>query len=202
MIELRNVCKKYGDKVIFEDLNLKIGDGEFVIVTGESGCGKTTLINVLGGIEKIDSGEICVDGINILMRRNQLKYYREIVGFLFQNFALIDNKTVLENLNLVKKDVRSDLSVSQALECVELSDKANEKIYKLSGGEQQRIALARLMIKKCSIVLADEPTGSLDKRNADKVISLLKKMNEDGKTIIMVTHDSNYQNIGDRVIEL
>lgn len=189
MIILKNVCKKYNEHTVIDNLNLTINDGEFIILTGESGCGKTTLLNMIGAVEPVTSGEILVDNVDILKKKNQLEYYKNKVGFLFQNFALVDNKTVEENLNLIKKDARSSISIEDALKFVGLSGKSNQKIYKLSGGEQQRVALARLLIKKCEIVLADEPTGSLDKKNAAVVMKLLNEINKNGKTVIMVTHD-------------
>ena len=146
---------------------------------------------MIGAIESVSSGEILVDGIDVQQRRNQLLYFREKVGFLFQNFALVENKTVEENLKMVKKYARSNYTIDEALEYVGLSDKLKQKVYQLSGGEQQRIALARLLIKKCDIILADEPTGSLDPGNADTVLSILRKINEMGKTVLIVTHDKS-----------
>ena len=140
MIEFKNLCKSFGDKVVFKDFNLTIDNGAFAVIMGESGCGKTTLINMLGGIEKADSGSIIVDGTDISQKKNLIKYFRETVGFLFQNFALIDNKTVMDNLKLVKKSVRSDVTIEQALEFVGLANVLDKKVYMLSGGEQQRVA--------------------------------------------------------------
>lgn len=202
MIELNNVNKKYGDKVLFSNYNLHIAKGEFVVISGESGSGKTTLLNMIGALERIDSGQITVEGIDIMRRRNQLSYYRNTVGFLFQNFVLLEEKTVYQNLNMIRKGNRSTISIQEALEKVGMSDFVNAKVYTLSGGEQQRIALARLMVKKCDLILADEPTGSLDERNAKKVMSILKQMNEKGTTIILVTHSEELKQQGGRVIEL
>lgn len=202
MIEIKNLHKSFEDCKLFSNLNITIQDGEFVILSGVSGCGKTTLLNMIGSIEKIDDGEILVDGINITKPKNQLEYFRTKVGFLFQNFALVDNKTVRENLKLIRNDSKSDISIEEALEMVGLIKKIDQKVYKLSGGEQQRVALARLMVKKCDIILADEPTGSLDKVNAESVIEILKSMNKMGKTIIMATHNENYKKIGTRIINL
>lgn len=202
MIEIRNLNKKYDDIEIFKDFNLTINDGEFVIFCGESGCGKTTLLSIIGAIEPADSGEIIVNGIDITKKKNVRKYLQEQVGFLFQNFALVDNKTVKQNLDMVSADLRDNITLEDALNYVGLSDKKDTKVYKLSGGEQQRVALARLMLKKCSVILADEPTGSLDKKNADAVLELLMKLNKRGKTVIMVTHVEEYKNIGDRLVEL
>lgn len=202
MIEIVNLNKAFGDKVLFHDLNMTIQNGEFVVFSGVSGCGKTTLLNMIGGIEKIDSGSILVDGLDIAGKKNLLSFFRYKVGFLFQNYALVENKTVRENLNLIKNKCRTDISIEEALECVSLSNKADEKVYRLSGGEQQRVALARLMLKKCDIVLADEPTGSLDRGNSDMVVALLKQINVQGKTVIMVTHDRQYMDIGSRNVAL
>lgn len=202
MIELKNVKKSFGERVLFERLNLTIPDGEFAVLIGTSGCGKTTLLNMIAGIEPINSGEITVDGMNILKRRNRLQYYQTKLGMCFQNFALIENMTVRKNLELVQKKSRSEMSAAEALERVGMSDYLDKKVCTLSGGEQQRIALARLMVKKCSIVLADEPTGSLDADNAAKVMEILSDLNEMGKTVVMVTHDTKYQNIGTRQIGL
>lgn len=202
MIEIKNLHKSFGDRKLFSNFNTTIQDGEFVILSGVSGCGKTTLLNIIGSIEKIDDGEVLVDGINITNPKNQLEYFRTKVGFLFQNFALVDNKTVRENLKLIRNDSKSDITIEGALEKVGLLNKIDQKVYTLSGGEQQRVALGRLMVKKCDIILADEPTGSLDKVNAESVIEILKRMNKMGKTVIMATHDESYKKIGTRIIDL
>ncbi len=202
MIEIKQLCKSFEKSVIFDNFNLTVKTGDFAVFSGASGAGKTTLLNMIGSIEPIDSGSICVDGIDITQKKNQINYLKTKVSFLFQNFALIENKTVLENLKIIKGKAKNDVTIEAALAKVGMSDKLHEKVYKLSGGEQQRIALARVMIKKCDIILADEPTGSLDRKNADNVISLLKDLNAVGKTIIMVTHDPNYQNIGNVTIPL
>ncbi|MGN7233638.1 ATP-binding cassette domain-containing protein [Priestia megaterium] len=202
MIEIKNLVKKFDNKVLFSNLNLVINDGDFVIFSGPSGCGKTTLLNMVGAIEKLDKGEIIVDGVDVTQKKNHLNYFRTKIGFLFQNFALVDNKTVKENLKLVRKNAKTDLSIEKALRIVGLEEKLNQKVYTLSGGEQQRVALARLMLKKCDIILADEPTGSLDKKNAEIVLDILKKLNEQGKTIILVTHDEEIKKQGSRLVDL
>ncbi len=202
MIEVKSLTKSFGENTVFKDLSFKIDDGEFVVFSGKSGCGKTTMLNLIGGIDTPDSGEILVDGADITKQKNRIEYFRSKVSFLFQNFALIDNKTVEENLNMVKKKTHTDTTIEQALESVGIKDKLKAKVYTLSGGEQQRVALARIMIKKCDIILADEPTGSLDKENAQGVMEILKKLNEQGKTVILVTHDEELKKTGSRIIEL
>ncbi len=202
MIEIKNVEKRFGDKVVFENLNIEIKDGDFVILTGKSGCGKTTLLYMIGGLENVSSGAIYVDGMDIAKRSNKMKLFSEKTAFLFQNFALVDNKTVRQNLEMIYISCRSDVTVSEALEMVGLADKIDEKVYKLSGGEQQRVALARTIIKKSSIILADEPTGSLDPENTRVVMDILKRFNEMGRTVIMVTHDMSLVEYGSRNIAL
>lgn len=201
MIKINEICKKYDEKVLFQNYSLEIPDGSFVIIRGDSGSGKSTLLNMIGGIEYPDSGSIIVNGFDVSKKKKQ-KYFSEVVGFLFQNFALLENKTVLENLNLIKKTGRTGVSIDEALKKVGLEKEKNKKVYKLSGGEQQRVALARLMIKKCSVLLADEPTGSLDKKNSEIVMKILHDLNRQGKTVIVVTHDDNIIQKEDMVIYL
>ena len=174
MIIIENLCKAYNDKILFKNFHLEIPDSRFLVISGESGCGKSTLLNMIGGIETPDKGSIIVNGFDVAKKGKKQKYFKEVVGFLFQNFALLENKTVKENLEIIKKSGRTDISINEALEKV--------------GGEQQRVALARLMLKKCSIVLADEPTGSLDKKNSEIVMNILHELSEQGKTVIVVTH--------------
>lgn len=202
MIDIKNIKKSFGEQVIFNDFSLKIDDGEFIIISGASGKGKTTLLNIIGFLEPFDSGDVIVDGISLKSYKKQREYWMKKIGFLFQNFALIENKTVIQNLEIIKKDARSACSIDEALEKVGLLSKKNNKVYTMSGGEQQRLALARLFLKRCDIVLADEPTGSLDRKNADLVLKLLLDLNTEGKTVLIVTHDERIKKIGKRVIEL
>lgn len=202
MIEIKNLSKSFGEKVVFRKFSLKIEDGEFVVFAGNSGCGKTTLLNIIGALEKPDDGQVLVDGQDIYKIKKTEDYFTYKVGFLFQNFALIENKTVRKNLEYVQKKARTDISVEEALKRVGIEDKIDTLIYKLSGGEQQRVALARLMYKKCDIVLADEPTGSLDAQNAKIVIDFLHDLNKQGKTIVLVTHDEKIINSEEKVVWL
>lgn len=203
MIKINNLCKKYGEHIIFNDLTVSIPDGELVAITGKSGCGKTTLLNMIGAIEPFDSGSIYVNEYNLSDKKCHLEYYRKETGFLFQNFGLIDNKTVKENLEIIKPKYRNDISIENALDRIGLLAKMNEKVYKLSGGEQQRIAIARLLLKKSNIILADEPTGSLDRQNGDEVFNILKEINRSmNETVIIVTHDIRLADKCDRKIDL
>lgn len=202
MIEIKSLTKTFEEKILFSNFNLTIEKGDFVIFSGPSGCGKTTLLNMIGAIEKIEKGSILVDGLDLKNRKNHLQYFRTKIGFLFQNFALVDSRTVKENLKLIRTDCQTDLTIEEALSIVGLEDKLNKKVFTLSGGEQQRVALARLMLKKCDIILADEPTGSLDKNNAEVVLGILKQLNKDGKTVILVTHDEEIKQQGSRVVNL
>lgn len=202
MIVIENLTKKFGQKTLFENLNLTIQEGEFVIISGKSGCGKTTLLNIIGGIETADAGSVIVNGQDILKKFNKRYYYGEVVSFVFQNFALIENKTVKQNFELIDKKNRSALTFEEALNKVGLSNKLNEKVYTLSGGEQQRVALARTYLKKAQLILADEPTGSLDKENAEIVLNILKDLNNSGMTIIVVTHDEGIKSRAKKIIEL
>lgn len=202
MIQISNLSKAFGDHVLFDNFSLTIDSGEFVILSGASGSGKTTLLNIIGALEKFDGGSVMIDGIDINNPKTHRLYFSDKVGFLFQNFVLIEDKTVRQNLAMIRKSNASGVSIEDALSRVGLADKIDSKVYTLSGGEQQRVALARLMIKKCDLILADEPTGSLDKKNAERVLRILSDLNKLGKTIILVTHDEEIKNRGWRVVDL
>lgn len=208
VIELKNVSKSY-DKKILNNLSIKIEENEIVAIVGESGKGKSTLLNIIGLLEDADSGEVIIDnekGIKINSSK-ATKIIREKISYLFQNFALIEQETVFENLEIalkyvkLKKADKIDL-IKSALKSVDLEGYEKRKIYELSGGEQQRVAMARVVLKPSKIVLADEPTGSLDVNNRNKIMSLLKQLNKKGKTIVIVTHDREVANSCDRIIEL
>lgn len=207
IIELKNINKSYSNKYLFKNLDFSIKKGEMVAITGPSGVGKSTLLNIIGLIDKPDSGEvvICSNKNPFDKEKVKLKLFRDNIGYLFQNYALVDNYTVSKNLDIALEYVKNKNKKrlkEEALEKVGLLDKLNNKIFELSGGEQQRIALARLMLKEKDIILADEPTGSLDEDNRDIILKLLKQLNDEGKTIVLVTHDKTVANMCNREINI
>ncbi len=209
MIKLENVTKTIGKKVILENLSLKINQGDLVAIVGKSGSGKSTLLNLLGLIDGDYSGYYEIFGqknVPVNSVKSQA-IIREHISYLFQNFALIDNETVEYNLMLALKYVKLPKKdkvkkIEEILERVGLSSTLHQKVSELSGGEQQRIAVARAILKPSQLLLADEPTGSLDPENRDLVLNFLLDMNKEGKTVIIVTHDAYVAQQCHRVIEL
>ena len=193
MIEAVSITKSFNNEVVVSDFNLKISKGDFIAITGESGKGKTTILNMLGLLEKPDNGEVIVEGKVNLNRREVMIVQRHKFGYLFQNYALIENASVEENLKIAleyRKNVDKKSVMKEALYFVNLNaSMLTKKIYQLSGGEQQRVAIARLLLKESDYVFADEPTGNLDEKNRDIVFDLLVKLNEMGKAVVFVTHD-------------
>ncbi|MEB4596202.1 ABC transporter ATP-binding protein [Bacillus amyloliquefaciens] len=207
MIEINNMSKSFHKRTIFDKFNLKVNSGEFVGIIGKSGKGKTTLLNIIGTLEKVDSGTIKILDRDIHKKHNKRLLLRDHLGFIFQNYALIDNASVNENLEIALKHkkmnkARRKNAISSVLKDVDLINYGEEKVHTLSGGEQQRVAIARLLLKDPSLILADEPTGSLDTENRDIVVSLFQRLHNQGKTIIMVTHDKDLINIFSRTIQL
>lgn len=202
MIQIKNLCKNFDEHVLFKNFNLIINDGDFLCITGDSGTGKTTLLNMIGQLEPYQEGEILFEGKSIETKKDKLDLFRKKLGFIFQNFVLVESKTVEENLKLIRKEDRTDVSIDSALKMVGLDDKKNSKVYTLSGGEQQRVAMARLYLKECKYILADEPTGSLDRKNAEKIFEILKQLNDIGKTIIIVTHDEYFKSKVEKRVNL
>lgn len=207
MIQLKNISLAYGEHQIFHNLNLDIADGEFVAIVGKSGSGKTSLLNIIALLEKPNQGYVLIDGKKYISQRSILRYHRSLMSFLLQNFALIDEESVAFNLQIAAKfAVNPDnpaQDIASALKHVNLPESIlSQKVYQLSGGEQQRVALARLLIKDAKYILADEPTGNLDQQNSRIVFEILQLLNKRGKTIIMVTHDENLARQAQRIIEI
>ncbi len=209
MIEINGLYKKFDDHAIFKDFHLNIDDQDFIAITGMSGCGKTTLLNILGLLDFEYQGEVICNHVHVkkLSNKERSKFVRENISYLFQNYALIDDQTVYDNLLLalyytkLKKEEK-DKRIQETLKKVGLEGFENKKIYTLSGGEQQRVALARVILKPCQMILADEPTGNLDSSNRDIVLTNLLELNKEGKTVIIVTHDDYIANKCNRVIRL
>lgn len=205
MINLEKINKKYGEHSVVKDFNLTVEQGEMVAITGKSGCGKTTILNIIGLLDEIDSGRIVINNYENPKFNSKIgrRLLNEDVGSIFQNFALVDDYTVLENFKIAtanSKVVRDE--IEKALKFVGMDGATTRKVYTLSGGEQQRIAIAKILLKKPKIILADEPTGSLDEENRDIILGLLKELNNQGVTIIIVTHDKYIASICNREVKL
>ncbi|PEM05565.1 peptide ABC transporter ATP-binding protein [Bacillus cereus] len=210
MIQLANVAKGYGKSNFsaLKDINLTIEKGEMIAIMGPSGSGKSTLLNIIGLIESPSTGMYFLDGMNTsTFKSNYHKYRNTEVGFVFQNFSLLDDYTVVENvmLPLVYRKIshKKRIQISkEMLEMVGLERHINKYPYELSGGEQQRTAIARALAQDTKIILADEPTGALDQENGKKIMSILKEINKQGKTVLVVTHDQKVAAYCQRTIRL
>jgi putative ABC transport system ATP-binding protein len=213
LIELKNICKYYGDGerqvTALENISIKINKGEFVAIAGPSGSGKSTLMNMIGCIDTQSAGEYYLDGTNITdMSDDELSEIRnKKIGFIFQGFNLIPSLTAAENVELpliyrgVSKPLRKELS-KKALEKVSLNHRLTHKPSQMSGGQQQRVAIARAIAAEPPIILADEPTGNLDSRSGKEVMRILYDLNNQGKTIILITHDDTVAAKAARVIRI
>lgn len=209
-IELENISKSYtGKDIILNDVSLSIEQGEFIAIIGKSGSGKSSLLNIIGFLDKDFDGEYTFDGHPTRkLNEKKLEQLRlQNIGYIFQQYNLINEYNICENIEIplayrnIAKKVRR-VEVSKLLEQVGLSDKFDKYPYELSGGEQQRIAIARAIISEPPIILADEPTGSVDVKTAEIILKLLKDLNKKGVTICMVTHDMDVAAIADRTIEI
>ncbi|HJO60889.1 MAG TPA: ABC transporter ATP-binding protein [SAR202 cluster bacterium] len=214
LLELINVSKSYVSESEninpLRDINIKIYEGQFIAIVGRSGSGKTTLLNVMAGLDKPTSGDILIKGSNMTaMDENSLtEIRRTTIGFIFQSFGLLPLLSAFENVELplrisgVEHGERSNRT-KEALDIVGLNPRSNHRPYELSGGEQQRVSIARAIVTKPAIILADEPTGELDSTNAKSIFGLFKDMVvEQGMTIIAATHDSSLLSMADEVKEI
>jgi len=210
MIKLKGITKQYTrDSLGLEEVDLDIDAGEFVSIVGQSGTGKTTLVKLLIAEERPTSGEISVGGWNITnISSRDIPLLRRQIGVIFQDFKLLPQKTVCENVSFAlevagEKDFRISQVVPRVLEIVGLGHKQDRYPHQLSGGEQQRVAIARSLVHRPKILVADEPTGNLDSINAQEIIEILKKINEFGTTIVLVTHNREVVNqLKKRVVTL
>lgn len=221
MIQLNQVTKVYKSddlsNKILDHVSLIIEDGDMMSIMGPSGAGKTTLMNLIGGMDSVTEGEISVNGMNLSeMTKDQLSHLRNrTMGYVFQRFNLIEQYTVLENLmipmiiynkNCKRNDRKSRAEMNHIsmnlLEKMNMEKYAQKKPGKLSGGQQQRVAIARALVNQPDIILADEPTGALDRKNGEEIINILKKLNAEGRTILIVTHDANVASSCKKHIEI
>lgn len=213
LIELKYVTKEYktGEETIraVNNISLEIEESSFITLMGESGSGKSTLLTMLGGLNKPTQGNIVIDQIDIykLSPNTLADFRREYIGFVFQAFQLIPYLTVIENVMLPLStngySKKEQLKLANGiLEKVHLNDKLNRLINDLSGGEQQRVAIARALINDPMILLTDEPTGNLDSKTSEEIMNIFSELNKAGKTIIMVTHNSDFQKYAVRNIKL
>ena len=206
LLEVKNVSKIYGDLYALKDVSFTIRKGEWVAIMGSSGSGKSTIMNIIGCMDKPTMGEVILDGQDIT-KENQTsltKIRREKIGLIFQQFHLIPYLTALENVMVAQyyHSIPDEQEALQALERVGLKDRAKHLPSQLSGGEQQRVCIARALINSPEIILADEPTGNLDEVNEKIVIEILKQLHKEGSTIIVVTHDLEVGDVAERKIIL
>lgn len=208
-IELKNVVKSYtmGDVTIYANngVNFKVNKGEFTVIVGASGAGKTTILNMLGGMDTPTSGTILVDGHNIATYDDKqlTDYRRDDIGFVFQFYNLVQNLTALENVELASQISKDPLNSLDILERVGLGERKDNFPAQLSGGEQQRVAIARAIAKNPKLLLCDEPTGALDYQTGKSILGLLRSMCDNyGMTVIVITHNSALAPMADQVIHL
>lgn len=209
IIDIKNLKKAFdnGKIVALDGVNLQVDDGEFISIMGPSGSGKSTLLNMIGALDRPDSGMIKVAGRNLMKEKDLSSFRARKIGFIFQLHNLIPNLTALENVEIpMFEGPYKDMMEERAMELLEyfgLVDKANRLPSELSGGERQRVAIARALANDPSIILADEPTGSLDSKTEKKILRKLKELNREHKvTIVLVTHDPRVASMASRIIKI
>lgn len=210
IIEIRNLKKSYDQGKIkaLNGLNLDVKKGEFLSIMGPSGSGKSTLLNMIGALDVADEGTIKVTGIDLTQKKKLDEFRSKEIGFVFQMHNLIPNLTILENVEIpmYETDLNSDQMRKRAMEllkAVDLEDRADQIPTKLSGGQRQRVAIARALVNHPSIILADEPTGSLDSKTGDKILKLLRNLHsKENVTLVMVTHEPYVGKMADRIVNV
>lgn len=205
LVQVENLRKEFGNVRALDDVSFRVNAGEWIAIMGPSGSGKTTLINILGGLDTPTAGRAIVDGTDVarLDEAGLTRFRAEKIGFIFQQFHLVPYLTAVENVMLAQyfHSTTDEKEAQQALERVGLGDRIEHLPTQLSGGEQQRVAVARALINHPKLILADEPTGNLDEANEEIVLSLLRELHTEGHTILMVTHAPSIGRLADRRIE-
>ena len=210
MIEIKNICKSFGELEVLKGVNLSVEQGEIVAIVGKSGAGKTTLLQIIGTLDRPTKGQVLIDGTDVFaMKDSELASFRNRhIGFIFQFHQLLPEFTALENVcipAMIAREKESEYMprAQKLLRDLGLSDRMHHKPNELSGGEKQRVAAARALMMSPDIILADEPTGSLDEKNKKELSELLLHLREEyGQTILLVTHDKELASIADRIIEI
>ena len=213
MLQIRNICKEYrtGSLVqkALDNVSLNLRDNEFVAILGPSGSGKTTLLNIIGGLDRYDSGDLIINGISTkkYKDRDWDSYRNHTIGFVFQSFQLLPRQSALDNVALplcyagIGKKERRERAAA-ALERVGLEDRMDFKPNQLSGGQKQRVAIARAIVNHPRILLADEPTGALDSKSGEQVMELFESLHKEGVSILMITHDPGIASFAERIVEI
>ena len=206
LLELKHIYKIYGELHALDDVNLKVEKGEWVSIMGPSGSGKSTMMNIIGCMDKPSKGEVLLDGVDIAREsgKNLTTIRRDKIGLIFQQFHLVNYLNALENVMLAQyyHSIPDEKEALEALERVGLADRAKHLPSQLSGGEQQRVCVARALINHPELILADEPTGNLDDANEETVVDLFHKLHDEGTTLIVVTHDPEVAEVAQRTVVL
>ncbi len=206
MVQTLQLSRSYGEVKALYEVDIEVERGEWVAVMGPSGSGKTTLLNIVGGLDRPTSGQLYVDGIDVagLSSKELARFRRETVGLVFQAFHLIPYLTALENVMLAQyfHSMADEGEASAALAAVGLAERLHHLPAQLSGGEQQRVCIARALINQPRLILADEPTGNLDEANEETVLNILRQLHREGHTLVVVTHDARVGSLADRLITL
>lgn len=209
MLTLHSISMAYGTRILWEDVDFKAPPGTMTALVGPSGSGKSTLLNCIGLLVRPSSGSIDFGGTDLLRLKGaaERRFRREKLGYLFQNYALVEDATVRDNLTIATRAARlrgsnAQTVMNEALARVGLEGRLMSPVSQLSGGEQQRVALARLLIRRPPLILADEPTGALDHDNAHLVIAHLREMAADGSTVVVATHDDTVRDSCDQILDL
>ncbi len=206
MIIAKNLIKKYDTTCALKDASFTIEKGEWVNIMGPSGSGKTTLLNLIGCLDSPTSGSLLVNGVETtkLSQKERTRFRRENIGLVFQQFHMIPHLTALENVMIAQyfHSIEDESEAKEALVRVGMEQRLHHLPSQLSGGEQQRVCIARALINQPGIILADEPTGNLDKKNEEAILDIFRELHSEGRTIVIVTHNPEIGEIGDKIIQI